>query len=155
MINKKFTSTSLKKKCVSAKLNIISSIPHASCFNKPGFFPCFVANWPVKREWNTTMVSSRSHMNIRSGPASVVSAEPILFPLPLCRLPRLHGFVDVPVSKNKIKNYILFLFITPKEWIIDWIENFKQSLFYLFFFNLNVKNNIHFTFDSYCWLSRC
>lgn len=35
-------------------------------------------------------------MNIRSGPASVVSAEPILFPLPLCLLPRLQGFADVP-----------------------------------------------------------
>lgn len=40
-------------------------------------------------------------MNIRSGPASVVSAEPILFPLPLWRLPRLQGFADAPETHSR------------------------------------------------------
>lgn len=39
-------------------------------------------------------------MNIRFGPASVVSAEPILFPLPLCRLPRLMGFAVTGYFNN-------------------------------------------------------
>ena len=90
------TSTSLKKKWVSAKLNIISSILYATWPKRTGSLRCFVANCPVNKEWNTTMVSSRSQMNIRSGPASVVSAEPILFPLPLWRLPRLQGFAVAP-----------------------------------------------------------
>lgn len=44
-------------------------------------------------------------MNIRSGPASVVSAEPILFPLPLCLRPRLHGFVTVTVGAETTRLY--------------------------------------------------
>lgn len=96
---------SLKKKCVSAKLNIISSILYAAWARRFGSLRCFVANCPVSKEWNTTMVSSRSQINIRSGPASVVSAEPILFPLPLCLRPRLHGFV-VATAKGKYHEII-------------------------------------------------
>lgn len=44
------TSTSLKKKCVSAKLNIISSILYATCARRAGSLRCFVANCPVNKE---------------------------------------------------------------------------------------------------------
>jgi len=112
--NFSITSMSLKKKCVSAKLNIISSILNPTWARRFASLRYLVAYCPVSKEWNTTMVSSRSQMNIRSGPASVVSAEPILFPLPLCLLPRLHGFVVATVKVDRFisqNSSLLLLYI--------------------------------------------
>lgn len=97
---------------------------------------CFVANCPFNKESNITMVSSRSQMNIRSGPASVVSAGPILFPLPLCLLPRLHGFAVATVNFVKSNRFFNFQVARIHAGVIAFqkhVERVEISLLFRFF----------------------
>lgn len=84
-------------------------------------------------------------MNIRSGPASVVSAEPILFPLPLWRLPRLQGFAVAPETGSL--NVILHASPTRKVHLKIYLfkkkdKNTEKLIFFKFVKNLYVCRTI-------------